>query len=244
MSTEEQLAKIIIIEDEKNIRNDLVKTIRKIDEHIEIFETGSVLESMEIIQENNIDIFLIDIQLEDGNGYELAKRIRKIDRYKLNHIVFITAVPTHAMMAYENIHCYSYILKPIDQDLLEEQLFTLIKFGTKKIVDEVPKLELELKSCKYIVDVDDIIYLEAINQKKYLKTTKDCIELTRTSMAGMMNRLPDYFIRCHKSFIINKNRIEYVDKAKKVIRLNDTDEMIPIGRKYYLDILEAGYEVN
>ena len=102
MSTEEQLAKIIIIEDEKNIRKDLVKTIRKIDEHIEIFETGSVLESMEIIQENNIDIFLIDIQLDDGNGYELAKRIRKIDRYKLNHIVFITAVPTHAMMAYEN----------------------------------------------------------------------------------------------------------------------------------------------
>ena len=50
-------------------------------------------------------------------------------------------------------------------------------------------------------------------------------------MAGMMNRLPDYFIRCHKSFIINKNRIEYVDKAKKVIRLNDTDEMIPHRKK-------------
>ncbi|SHJ34587.1 two component transcriptional regulator, LytTR family [Dethiosulfatibacter aminovorans DSM 17477] len=239
------MAKIIIIEDEAAIRNDLAKTIRKIDEHIEIFETGSVLESMEIIQENDIDIFLIDIQLEDGNGYELAKRIRKIDSYKLNHIVFITAVPTHAMMAYENIHCYSYILKPIDQDLLEEQLFTLIKFGTKrKDSDDVLKLELELKSCKYVVNVDDIIYLEAINQKKYLKTTKDCIELTRTSMAGMMNRLPDYFIRCHKSFIINKNRIEYVDKARKVIRLNDIDEMIPIGRKYYVDIMEAAYEVN
>jgi hypothetical protein len=54
----------------------------------------------------------------------------------------ITTVPTHAMMAYENIHCYSYILKPIDQDLLEEQLFTLIKFGTKKTEkDDVIKIE-------------------------------------------------------------------------------------------------------
>lgn len=233
------MVKIIIIEDEVPIRKDLAGTIRRIDEDTEIFETGSVLQALKIIQKNDIDIFLIDIQLEDGNGYELAKRIRKIDRYKLNHIVFITAVPTHAMMAYENIHCYSYILKPIDQALLEEQLFTLIKFGTNKMEkDDVIKLELDLKSCKYIINADEVIYLEAINQKKYLITTKDRIELTRTTMKSMMNKLPDFFIRCHKSFIINKNRIEFVDKANRTIRMDGTDEMIPIGRKYYDDIME------
>ena len=215
------MVKIIVIEDEVSIRKDLAGTIKRIDEDTEIFETGSVLEAMDIIHKNDIDIFLVDIQLEDGNGYELAKRIRKIDKYKLNHIIFITAVPTHAMMAYENIHCYSYILKPIDQALLEEQLFTLIKFGTKKMEkDDVIKIELDLKSCKYIINADEIIYLEAINQKKYLITTKDRIELTRTTMTTMMNKLPDFFIRCHKSFIINKNRIEFVDKTNKTIKMD------------------------
>ena len=75
-------------------------------------------------------------------------------------------------------------------------------------------------------------------EKKYLKTTKDCIELTRTTMKSMMSKLPEYFIRCHKSFVINKNRIEYVDKARKTIRMDGANEMIPIGRKYYDDIME------
>lgn len=239
MLAEEVMVKIIIIEDEISIRNHLSEIIKKIDKKTEIFETGSVFEALDIIQKNKIDIFLIDIQLEDGNGYEMAKRIRKIDKYKLSHVIFITAVPTHAMMAYENIHCYSYILKPIDQSLLKEQLLTLIKYGTNKTEkDDVIKLELDLKSCKYIVNVDDIIYMEAINQKKYLKTTKDCIELTRITMKSMMNKFPEYFIRCHKSFIINTNRIEYVDKTKKVVRIEGADDMIPIGRKYYDDIME------
>ena len=233
------MVKIIIIEDELYIRKELEEIIREIDVNVEIFQTGSVVDAWDIIEKNHIDIFLIDIQLEDGNGYELAKRIRTIDRYKLNHMVFITAVPSHAMMAYENIHCYSYTLKPIDRSRLHEQLYTLIKFGTKHVEKEEHRLEVDLKSCKYMVNIEDIIYLEAINQKKYLKTTKDYIEIKKTTMTGMMEKLPEFFIRCHKSFIINTKMIEYVDKVTKSVKINGLDEMIPIGRKYYHDIMEV-----
>lgn len=234
------MGRIIIIEDDTYIRDDLRRIIRKIDKEIEIFETGSVKETLEIITENEIDIFLMDIQLEDGNGYELAKKIRQMEQYKLKHIVFITAVPTHAMNAYENTHCYSYILKPIDQELLEDQLHTLIKYGTNKSDDvQGDYIELDLKSCKYLVKAEEILYMEAINQKKYIKTTKECIELSRINLSTLSEKLPDYFVRCHKSFIVNRKRIEHVNKTDRTIKMKDTNEIIPIGRKYYTDVLET-----
>jgi DNA-binding LytR/AlgR family response regulator len=233
------MGKIIIIEDDSFIRDDLRRIIRKIDKEIEIFETGSVVETMEIIEDNEIDILLMDIQLEDGNGYELAKKIRQMEQYKLKHIVFITAVPTHALNAYENTHCYSYILKPIDQGLLEDQLHTLIKYGTNKsdkVEDDL--IELDLKSCKYVVNAIDILYMEAINQKKYIKTTKECIELSRINLTTLIDKLPNYFVRCHKSFVVNFKRIEHVNKTERTIKMEGVSEIIPIGRKYYTDVME------
>ncbi|WP_229775528.1 response regulator [Anaerosalibacter bizertensis] len=75
-------------------------------------------------------MFLLDIQLKDYSGFELAKEIRNIDNYKLTPIIFVTAIPTRELMAFKEIHCYDYIVKPFKEEEIvwtKQELYLLKK---------------------------------------------------------------------------------------------------------------------
>ncbi|MDF1617402.1 LytR/AlgR family response regulator transcription factor [Petrocella sp. FN5] len=231
------MGNILILEDEVILRKNLKAIIMELDPEAKIYESGSVIRGFELLNEVDMDILLLDIQLEDGNGLDFAKEVRKIDRYKLTHIVFITAVPTHAIMAFSETHCYSYIVKPFDKEQLKEALYTLIHYGYKAKVHKEGKLELHLKNCIFKVDMAEILYIEASNQKLYVHTRQDTIAVPNVSLKKMKASLNDTFIQVHKAFIINKEAIKAIHKAEKTIQLHNTDTYIPIGRVYYKELI-------
>lgn len=227
------MGRILIIEDEIFTRKGLRRIIKEIDENASIIETGSVLEAEKIITTLSIDLFIIDIQLEDGNGLELAKKIRAYKKYKLTHIVFLTAVPTYAIMAYSETHCYSYIIKPFDEKYLFEQLATLINYGYRSVEASMDKLELNLRNCIYVVDIKDIIYIEAQSQRLYITTIKERIEVPKTTLKSLNTYLTKAFVQCHKAFVINKDMVQSINRSERYVILNHCKEKIPVGRKYY-----------
>lgn len=230
------MGKILVIEDEVLTRRGLVQIIKNIDENACILEAGSVVEAERIISTQNIDLFLIDIQLQDGDGLMLAKKIRRFVKYRLTHIIFITAVPTKAIMAYDETHCYSYIVKPFEEKYLIEQLSTLINYGYKKLGKKVEKLELNIRNYIYFVELDDILYIEAKNQRLYVVTMKEKIEVPKKSLKGLAIYLSENFFQCHKAFIINMAKIEEINKSERYVVLEQCNDRIPIGRKFYNEL--------
>ena len=103
------MSNIIIVEDEEVTARGLRKIIKEIDDSINVIIKGFAKEALEVSKDISIDAFLLDIQLKDYNGIELARQIREMDCYKLNPIVFITAIPTRELIAFKEIHCYDYI---------------------------------------------------------------------------------------------------------------------------------------
>ena len=91
---------------------------------VQVYATDNIGEAMEISLRNNIDLFFVDIVLDNNSSYEIlgmefAKMIRKISQYAFTPIVFITCLDDPSMSAYRDIHCYSYLGK--------EHILTCIK---------------------------------------------------------------------------------------------------------------------
>lgn len=227
------MAKIMIVEDDIIIAKGLDVIIKSVGDDIETTITGYAKEALEYAANQEYDMFLLDIQLLDYSGYELAKEIRNIDKYKLTPIVFITAIPTKELLAFKEIHCYDYIIKPFKDTEVIEVVSTLINYGANKREEKDNYLNLKQRGYIYRINTRDIIYIESIYKKIKVVTDKEKIEVNNCTLYKIREELlEEEFVQCHKSFIINRNYIKGVDLVNSLIELSSTDVKVPIGRKY------------
>lgn len=231
------MANVMIVEDEVNIALGLEAIIKSINRNIEVTITGYAKEALEAANSSIYELFLLDIQLNDYSGFELAKEIRNIDKYKLTPIVFITAIPTKEILAFKQIHCYDYIVKPFTEKEVIEVLSTVINYGIKE-----DSINFNLKNFIYRVKYDDIRYFEAVQRKIRVVTDKEQFELSHYTLNKLQDELTNDFIRCHKGYIVNIKYISSVDKVNYCINLEERDEKIPIGRKYKDTLEGIAYE--
>lgn len=225
------MGKILIVEDDLIICEGLSEIIKTIDKELEILTTGYAEKALSHASNGYYDAFLLDIHLIDYSGMELAKQIRSMEKYKLTPIIFITSIPTKELLAFKQIHCYDYIVKPFSRKEVIEALKTIIDYGIKN-EDNQPVLKLKQKACSYIIKQNDIIYIESINKKIYINTINEQIKLSTYSLKKLLSELTNDFVQCHKGYIINTNYLQKADKVNDLIKLSNIDKYIPIGRKY------------
>lgn len=222
--------KILIVEDNLLTARGLEGIINSINAKIEINVTGYAEKALNYAKRTNYDMFLIDIRLKDYSGFELAREIRDIEHYKLTPIVFITAIPTRELMAFKEIHCYDYIVKPFRAQDVVNVLKTLINYGIKR--KEKVYLKLKQKDYYYLIKQNEIIYIEAKGKKILIIAKDESIELSTYTLKQLFDKLTDYFAQCHRGYIVNLNYIRKIDRTNSDIYLYDTELPIPIGRKY------------
>lgn len=237
------MGRILIVEDDLIICEGLSEIIKTIEKEIEIVTTGYAKNALNYAINSYFDAFLLDIQLNDYSGMELAKQIRDIEKYKLTPIIFITSIPTKELLAFKQIHCYDYIVKPFSKDEVTKALRTIIDYGIKNEGNQ-PVLRLKQKSYSYIIKQNEIIYIEAVNKKIHITTINEEIILSTYSLKEIFEELTSNFIQCHRGYIINTDYIQKVDKANDLIKLKNVNSNIPIGRKYKEHLRVLGYDTN
>ncbi len=222
---------IAIVEDDSNISDLIYKTINEIYSNIKFVFFKNAKDALNYAKVNNIDIFLLDIQLNDYKGTILAKEIRAIDKYKHIPIVFITALANEELYAYRELKTYSFLTKPFTKHELSQTLKEVIEY--KKHLNPISKkLKIKQKLFIYEYDIKDILYIESFGKKLEIHLGKGSDIISGYSLKSVLEAIDDTsFIQCHKSYIINKNYIEKIDKSNKIIYLNNSNK-IPIGKKF------------
>lgn len=81
---------IILVEDDYMQREILKKMILSTYEYVKIYEADSESSALDIIEENDINMFLIDISLKESSGLDLAMNIRNIAKYEFSQLIFLT----------------------------------------------------------------------------------------------------------------------------------------------------------
>jgi len=245
--------KAIIVDDEEFARSSLFFLLQQNCPEVEI--TGiarSVAEAREILSHHPIDLIFLDIAMPGGNGFDLIPDAQK---HKAA-VIFTTAYDQYALKAIK-ANALDYLLKPIDIDELKtavEKVAQHIKlFQNQNEIDErinnlasslsgrseIKKLTLPYGQGFKMVDVDDIIYIEADSNYSVVHfSNKDKITVSKV-LREFEELLPtDQFVRIHKSSIINLNHLkEYNSKNGLQVFLKN-GESINISRRRASDFFE------
>src|SRR6266581_7375146 len=119
------MIKAIIVDDELGARESLSKMIEKNCKQIEIAaKADSMLTAYDAIIKNEPDLVFLDIEMPNGNAFDLLEKFKKIDF----NIIFTTAYDHYAIKAIK-FSAIDYILKPIDP----EELVTAVKRFEEKV---------------------------------------------------------------------------------------------------------------
>lgn len=215
--------KIAICDDDKvqlELLNNYVDFWRKNrEENCEIFSYPSAEAFLFSYEDMSFDLILLDIQMNDMSGIDMAKKIRE----KKDHvaIIFITGISDYVFEGYD-VNAVNYLLKPVK----EEKLYDCLDQVAEEIIKEKPHIIVEGKKIEKIY-LHNIIYLESRGHQCLI----NCIDKVIESKKGIQNYedLLDkcIFYRCHRSYIINISKISSISK-NEVDMIND--EKIPIAR--------------
>lgn len=227
----EIMGKILLVEDNELICESLKNLIKAVDPNQIIYNTGYSAIALAYARENDVDMFLLDIELLDYSGIVLAEKIRELSQYTLTPIVFITNDYKLELEAFRNTQCYRFITKPFKAEEVKEVIRTLLEHGTKSS-NRVEKFFIKKKGYTASVLQSDILYFEVVGRKLMAVTKYETIEITRCTIGDILEHVGDSFFQCHKSFVINSEWIEIIDKTNMLILLKNARGQIPYGPRY------------
>ncbi|HEK4529605.1 TPA: response regulator transcription factor [Clostridioides difficile] len=221
--------RIVICEDDITqiafLRECILKSLEGISSQIELFEFNSGEELLETNLEG-IDIFFLDIKMLQLTGMDVAKIIRETN--DTSEIIFITSIVDYIQEGYK-VRAYRYLLKPIDFGDLNESILSCISDIIKKRENF---MLIENKGIINKILINSIMYIE-IRKKVLTIHTKNDTYYTKNSMDKIELELEKYnFFRCHKSYLINLEYIQFI--CKNTVVINDED--VPVSKYRMADL--------
>lgn len=207
--------RIVICEDDNLQRNEINSFISEIfseiSNNIKIFEFSSAEEVIESKLEG-IDIYFLDIQMDNLNGMDLAKEIRK--QNDTSKIIFITSLLEHVQDGYM-VKAYRYLIKPIKYEDLKEHTLSCI---SDIIKERENFIMIKENGITYKVNTKEITYIEIIKKDITIHTIYKKYNI-KNRIKNLEKELNMYnFFRCHKSYLINMEYIDFIGKDNLMIK--------------------------
>nr|WP_321452873.1 LytTR family DNA-binding domain-containing protein [uncultured Carboxylicivirga sp.] len=198
------------------------------------------IDALEFLKHEDVDLMFIDIQMPDLTGVEFARILEKPPK-----LVFTTAYEKYALEGFK-LEAIDYLLKPFGyEDFFKaaQKAQKQIKYESQETV-EANNTFLFLKSDYKIrrINFNDILYIEGL--KDYVKVFlqhQDKPVMSLSSLKALESKLPDEkFMRVHRSFIVNLEKIETIDRSRIVFG----KEYIPVSDQYkkqFKDFLDQNF---
>ncbi len=197
-----------------------------------IFKGTNADEVLQFIKNNynKIDVLILDINLKsEVSGLDIAKSLRNYN--KNAYIIFTTGHLEYVMMAYK-YKTFDYLPKPITFEKIEETVIRLFNDITNN-----SNKYLKLVSKNMLINEDDIYYIKKDGMRAIFISPYQTYEIYN-SFSKIQNSLPPNFIRCHKSYIVNINKISDIRININKIYFKDNISC-SIGPKYKNNLLEV-----
>ncbi|MTI20132.1 response regulator transcription factor [Fulvivirga sp. RKSG066] len=213
----------IIIEDEP-IATKIIEGFISAHNEIELAEKfDKAEEALDWLKVNNVDVIFQDINLPDINGVEFVKSLAHPPK-----IIFITANPEYAVEGF-SLNAVDYLVKPVAYDRFKDSVEKLK--STLNNSSQENALTFKSNSRTYFIKPTEISLFESAGDYIKVFSSKHDLVINRT-MKQLEQQLDKSFIRIHKSYIVNKNAIEFIEGNQ--IKVNN--RLIPIGATYRVNL--------
>lgn len=187
---------------------------------------ASSTEALQWLNQNNVDLIFLDVEMPEISGIQLLQALE----YK-PAVIIISSNPKYAIDAFQ-FSVVDYLLKPVNDYGRFLQAVTKIASrvknqapGTEEVSEHY--LFVRIDSILHKIAIEDILWIEAFGD--YIKIqTKDRLQTTYGTLKKIEERLPAAkFVRVHRSFIVNLEKITNIDSTnliigKKIIPISET----------------------
>ena len=205
------MSKILLVEDNPDAVKRIIRYINKIFAELDVVSFPEAGDALQYAKANDISLFILDIQLEDYKGTNLAKQLRELPEYKYTPIIFETALAGEELSAYRDVKCYSFLVKPFG----EEEFVTAFRDAlglSKQMSQQAKTIQIEQKQFILEYVTQDIAYIEAFGKKLVIHTSSRLSGIKEDTisgytLSGLLALLDDpAFVQCHKSYAVNKSQ--------------------------------------
>lgn len=241
------MVNIIICEDDKfqrnKIENIIYNQIDKKNINMDIILSEENISKVITYSKNNKDnnnLYFLDVELKDGvNGIEEAGKIRNIDKNGI--IVFVTSHSEMSLLTFEyKVQASDYIVKNTSN--FENRIVECLENVDKrfnKVSSEDENFILVENSEKVVKEnIDNILFIEtSSNHKISIHAFDEIIEVYGT-IREYQEKLPDYFIKTHRSYLVNSKNIKDVNKEKKIVIMKNGEECL-VSRLSIKEVLKC-----
>ncbi len=233
--------KALIVDDELKARENLHCLLNEFCKNVQVVdEASNVDEAVLSIKKHQPDVVFLDVEMPRKNGFMLLEEFSEINF----QIIFITAYDMYAIKAFE-ISALDYLLKPIDIERLKGAVLKATKSienleetklklrALQENKKELKKIAIPYKTDYAIVDVSDVLCIEADRMYSRLHTNTNRKYMVAKKLSYYEDVLcnKSNFVRLHRSWIVNLNKIRTYSKKEREVIL-DTKFKIPISKSY------------
>lgn len=210
-----------------------------------VAKCSNAIEAAEIIKDGGVDLIFLDINMPHLTGVDF---VRMSDRLPM--VIFTTAYPDYALTGFE-LNAVDYLLKPFSFDRFFKAVSKAYDLYKLKQASKMPLappaqqaqapvqeyLMIRVEYSTVRINIADILFIEGL--KDYVKIATEAKNyVTKSSMKNVEEKLPpDKFVRIHKSFIVNLDKVEAFENNHIIIGQNK----IPLGsnnKEAFMEFLE------
>lgn len=223
--------KCMVIDDEPLAIKVLEKHIMKVPD-LELVSTfDNPITAGHFLQNSSIDLLFLDIQMPEVTGIDFIKNTTIQPK-----VILTTAYREYALEGYE-LDIIDYLLKPISFIRFYKSinkyrtLNAAIQPSSRKSLEmDITSDHIFVNSNKKMIRIEfnNILFIDSIKDYVRIHTVNDTI-ITKDKISSFVQRLPSYFLRVHRSYIINTRKIAALT-SKDVVLLGGME--IPIGASY------------
>jgi len=227
--------KTLIVDDVKLSRDGLGTLINTYFPEAEIIgSVPSVLEARKIVKAETVDLLFLDIQLQDGIGFDVLDDVSFDTR-----IIFITAYEKYAIDAIRK-GAFDYLLKPVNVEELKNCIARIrevnnieneqqqqLSSGNPLVFQE--KIGISSMDGIDYVDTKDILYLKADGKYTEVRLRENTL-ISSKNLKMFEYILPEnFFMRVHHSYLVNLSEVKRFNKEDAMLVLKDATT-IPVSK--------------
>ncbi len=237
----------LLIDDDANLRNGMRSMLERYAPDITIIgEADSVKSGVQAMSTLSPQVVFLDIQLNDGTGFDILDQLAQKNGRSTSHIVFITAHEQYAIKAFR-FSALDFLLKPVDPEELEKVIvkikevldknknfehIDLLLENIRRKVDNFKRIALSTSDGIHLFEISDIIRCESEDNytKFFIKNNKPLL-ISRT-LKEYEEMLSEHgFERIHQSHLINLSYLKsYIKKDGGYVVMADNSHL-PISQR-------------
>jgi DNA-binding LytR/AlgR family response regulator len=219
----------IIVDDEPLARKAIASLLSRFDDLEITAECEDTFKAMSVLQDRRVDLMFLDIQMPEVSGLEFLRSIKNPPA-----VILTTAHREYALEGYE-LDVVDYLLKPVSFERMMKAINKYYdmhqgraSFGPNEDSEKEEFITIRAERKNIRVNVKDILWVRSLKDYVQIYTLSDKY-ITQVTMGELEQNLPEkYFLRIHRSYIINISRVTAFTVHD--VEINDVE--LPIGGSY------------